>query len=66
MHGDMDDTVPLQQSLAFAKALQESGVAVRLVVLKGAGHGGSDFFQPKQIKIIDNFLDENIIRVKTP
>lgn len=66
MHGDMDDTVPLQQSLAFAKALQETGVAVRLVVLKGAGHGGSDFFQPKQIKIIDNFLGENIIGVKTP
>lgn len=66
MHGDMDDTVPIQQSLAFAKTLQETGVAVRLIVLKGAGHGGSEFFQPEQIKIIDNFLGENIVGVTTP
>jgi acetyl esterase/lipase len=65
MHGDRDDTVPLQQSLAFAKTLQEAGVAVRLVVLKGAGHGGSDFFQSDQIRIIDNFLGENIFGAKT-
>jgi acetyl esterase/lipase len=66
MHGDRDDTVPLQQSLAFAKTLQEAGVTVRLVVLKGAGHGGSDFFQSEQMKIIDNFLDENITEKKSP
>jgi acetyl esterase/lipase len=64
MHGDRDNTVPLQQSLAFAKSLQEAGVAVRLVVLKGAGHGGPDFFLPEQLKIIDSFLAENIKKTK--
>jgi len=58
MHGDQDTTVPLQQSLSFADALRETGVAVRLVVLKGAGHGGLEFMQPEQVKIIDAFLKE--------
>jgi len=60
MHGDMDKIVPLQQSQAFAKALREAGVAVNLVVLKGVGHGGREFLEPAQLKVINAFLNEHL------
>ena len=65
MHGDMDNVVPLSQSRAFAEALRAAGVKVKLVVLKGVGHGGVEFKQPEQAKAIDAFLDENLARRKT-
>jgi acetyl esterase/lipase len=57
MHGDGDKVVPVQQSRAFAEALRKVGVKVNLVVLKGAGHGGSVFLQPEQVSVIDAFLN---------
>ena len=65
MHGDKDGLVPLDQSRAFAEALKAAGVKVNLVVLKGAGHGGGEFLQPEQVKVIDAFLNENLGRRKT-
>jgi dipeptidyl aminopeptidase/acylaminoacyl peptidase len=65
MHGDKDGVVPLDQSRAFAEALKASGVKVNLVVLKGAGHGGREFMQPEQVKVIDAFLNENLVWRKT-
>ena len=38
IHGDMDQTVPLQQSESLVKKLQEMKVPVSLTVKKGAGH----------------------------
>jgi acetyl esterase/lipase len=39
IHGDSDELVPLQQSESFEKKLREAGVATRLIVKKGSGHG---------------------------
>jgi dipeptidyl aminopeptidase/acylaminoacyl peptidase len=50
--------VPVQQSRAFAEALRKAGVKVNLVVLKRAGHGGSDFLQPEEVSVIDAFLNQ--------
>jgi acetyl esterase/lipase len=58
MHGDMDKIVPVQQSRVFAEALRKAGVKVDFVVLRGAGHGGSDFLQPHEVTIIDGFLNQ--------
>ncbi|MEW6669230.1 MAG: alpha/beta hydrolase [Thermodesulfobacteriota bacterium] len=60
MHGDRDGVVPVEQSLAFTSALREAGVKVRLVILKGAGHGGEQFLAPEQVAIIDAFLQEHL------
>lgn len=38
IHGDKDDTVPLDQSLVLAKLLREKGVESRIIVMKGRGH----------------------------
>jgi acetyl esterase/lipase len=42
-HGDLDSVVPLQQSEALNDALKKAGVETKLVVIKGAGHGGPGF-----------------------
>ncbi len=42
LHGDEDTLVPLQQSEAFVSRLRELGVAHRLVVVPGVGHGYSN------------------------
>jgi acetyl esterase/lipase len=42
LHGDADDTVPFQQSVAMEAALRAANVAVTLVTVKGGAHG-SDF-----------------------
>lgn len=39
LHGELDRSVPLQQSERMAAALREAGVAVRLRVVPAAGHG---------------------------
>lgn len=62
MHGDKDGVVPVEQSLAFTSALREAGVKVKLVVLKGAGHGGEEFLAPEQVRTIDTFLHEQLGR----
>jgi dipeptidyl aminopeptidase/acylaminoacyl peptidase len=66
MHGDMDKVVPVQQSRAFAEALRKVGVKVNLVILKGAGHGGSDFLRPEQVSIIDAFLNQCLRLHRSP
>ncbi len=39
LHGDSDDTVPYQQSVAMEAALKGMGVAVKLLSVKGGEHG---------------------------
>jgi dipeptidyl aminopeptidase/acylaminoacyl peptidase len=58
MHGDRDATVPVQQSEAFAEALQRARVPVTLVILNGVGHGGGEFLRPERVRLIDAFLRE--------
>jgi acetyl esterase/lipase len=64
MHGDQDKVVPLRQSQAFAEALKKVGVKVKLLVLKGIGHGGRQFLAPEQVDAIDTFLNEHLGRHK--
>jgi len=62
MHGDADQTVPVQQSVAFAEALKKMDVPVTLVILQGVDHGGREFLKPEKVKIIDSFLREYLRR----
>lgn len=47
IHGTDDKTVPLNQSEALHKALQNAEVSSKLYVIEGAGHGGPQFREPK-------------------
>jgi dipeptidyl aminopeptidase/acylaminoacyl peptidase len=42
VHGDRDQTVPLDQSRRMVTALSQAGADARLVVMAGVGHGQYD------------------------
>ncbi|NND99542.1 MAG: prolyl oligopeptidase family serine peptidase, partial [Pirellulaceae bacterium] len=56
IHGTDDKTVPLNQSEALHKALQDAKVTSKLHVIEGAGHGGKQFAEPKIRSIQMDFL----------
>ncbi len=60
VHGDADPLVPLGQSEILADALKKEKVAVELVVLKGAKHGGAEFNAADQFKKTLAFLDTHL------
>lgn len=62
LHGDKDETVPLEQSLVFYNSLIEVGIPAEMVVVKNAAHG----FIPEGeldptllqlVQIVGDFLD---------
>jgi acetyl esterase/lipase len=59
IHGDKDQTVPIEQSEILTKALQNARVPVELIVLKGAGHGGTDFMKSEVVQKTMDFFDMN-------
>jgi acetyl esterase/lipase len=73
LHGDMDDTVPFQQSVDMEAALRRAGATVKLVRVTGGGHGatfelGGDA-HPKFAEVLDetvNWLDSHLRRARTP
>lgn len=60
MHGDADKTVDIEHSRRLEQALRDAGVAVTLIVLPGAGHGGDRFYEPEQIEAVNRFLDSTL------
>jgi acetyl esterase/lipase len=65
MHGDKDNTVPMQQSEVLAAALKKAGVEATLVVVKGNGHGGPGFNSAENRKLIEDFFAKHL-RPKKP
>lgn len=61
-HGTLDPLVPTQQSIEFARQLeQEMGrEKVTLVLLEGAGHGGPAFETPENLATVFAFLDKHL------
>ncbi len=62
-HGTKDGTVPTQQSNEFyAKLLKVLGNdKVTLTLLPGAGHGGPQFEDPKNLDLVFKFLDKQLM-----
>ena len=64
MHGDKDNTVPLQQSEVLAEALKKAGVDVKLQIIEGNGHGGPGFNSPESRKLIEDFFAKHLRKEK--
>ncbi len=60
LHGDRDDTVPLQQSELLARALKKAGVEVHLEIIKGNGHGGPGFVDAERRKLTEDFFAKHL------
>ena len=57
MHGDKDNTVPLNQSELLEAALKKAGVDVAFHIVKGAGHG---FGGPEITAMVREFLAKHL------
>ena len=57
-HGDKDKTVLLDQSERLNEVYKKAGLNIDFRVLKGAGHGGKEFFSPENKKLMVSFLDK--------
>ncbi len=56
IHGDADPQMPPDQSREFAKAYEAAALPVRLIMLKGARHGGETFYDATSTGIVVKFL----------
>jgi dipeptidyl aminopeptidase/acylaminoacyl peptidase len=60
IHGDLDPTVPLQQSELLVQKARESGAPTpKLVVWPGKGHGWGDFWKSADdLKVFCDWFDK--------
>lgn len=56
IHGDADPQMPPAQSEEFRAACEKAGVSVKLIVLPGAKHGGSEFYDAERLRLVAEFL----------
>ncbi|PAK50622.1 alpha/beta hydrolase [Paenibacillus sp. 7541] len=61
MHGDSDNIVHVNQSIAMYKALQEHGQSVVFYKVLGADHG-TGFWNPQVLEITERFLSAHLYR----
>ena len=66
VHGDRDPLVPLRQSERLQERLAEVGVEARLVEIRGGGHGGRSWNDPRIVAAVRTFLDEYLRDRKPP
>lgn len=59
-HGDQDPQMPINQSHQLQGAYAKAGATAAFKVLHGAAHGGKIFYAPEQIRLIKDFLRENV------
>jgi acetyl esterase/lipase len=59
IHGDDDAVVDLEEPVAFAETLEQAGVDVELIMLRGHGHGLALFRRlvPEADDAVDAFID---------
>ena len=59
-HGTKDRTVNPKISVVVYKLLKKYNKNVKLYMLEGADHGGSEFFTERILDIIEEFIQSNI------
>ncbi|WP_339749611.1 prolyl oligopeptidase family serine peptidase [uncultured Rubinisphaera sp.] len=60
MHGEIDSSVPLNQSQKLHDKLQDAGVSSTLIIIANAGHGGKEFQTPEVRESIQSFFDKHL------
>jgi acetyl esterase/lipase len=62
MHGSEDPGVPISQSQKLHDALNDTGVASTLHIVKGAGHGGKLFQSIESRVVVRNFFTRHLMQ----
>jgi acetyl esterase/lipase len=66
MHGEFDETVPLDQSRRLSLALKKAGIDYRFYIIKDAGHGGPKFRLEKRLPMVKGFFDAKLSATPHP
>lgn len=61
-HGNKDRLVPLSHSIKLYEELKKRNTEVRLIMIDGADHGGSMFWNDRQAEIMTDWLKEHTAR----
>ena len=61
IHGDADPQMPLGQSQEFAKAYEVLKLPVQFITLKGAKHGGAEFYDDERTSVVAKFLTKHLV-----
>ena len=56
LHGTKDRTVNITQSVALFRQMKSLGKDVRLFIIKGADHGGKEFWTKEVLDRVDEFI----------
>lgn len=59
-HGDKDNTVLIDQSEKITEVYKAANLPIDFHVLRGAGHGGKQFFAPENKKLMIDFLKKHL------
>ncbi len=59
LHGNADELVPFSQSCELYEALKSNGHKADLYCVKGAHHGGREFWSDEMLSLVDEFLKNN-------
>lgn len=62
-HGTKDRTINPKVSVVVYEALKKYNKDVKLYLLEGADHGGSEFFSDNVLDIIEEFLQKIIYQL---
>jgi len=58
-HGDQDPQMPINQSHELCGAYEKLGLPVQFVVVHGAAHGGSAFYDAERMSIVEKYLRDH-------
>jgi len=56
VHGDIDTTVPMDQSTELHAALDKAGIKSEIRIYPGEAHGGKSFWAPHTLDQVDTFF----------
>ena len=62
-YGDQDSLVPRRQNEVVHERYQEAGLESSLHLIKGAGHGGTQFSDETRYALIRQFVDRHIKQI---
>jgi len=60
IHGDQDPQVPINQSHELHGRYKDFGLPVRLEVIHGGAHGGTQFYDEDRIELVERFFAKHL------
>ena len=64
IHGDQDPQVPINQSHELHGRYKDQLLTVQFAVVHGGAHGGREFFDPRRLLLVSDFLRRHLMQTR--